>query len=243
MSGYAGSTRRGRSRGGRRLTKIVVVLLVLAGLAVGVDFLARSVAEARLASEIQSHGFPKKPDVTIEGFPFLTQVARRDLSQVRISSTDVPEGLLTITDVNAVLSGVHIDSRLNGATVDQVTGTVLISFPDLARTLTQQVGPLGSLLGAAGLTLSDAGPDEARASLDLLVTTGSATWRVTQLSGNELNIRLVSSSNVPSSLLGSISNINVQIPKLPLGMTIQSVRITPAGVAGTISGHDLSFNG
>jgi hypothetical protein len=180
--------------------------------------------------------------VTIEGFPFLTQAARRDLTQVRISSADVPEGPLTITNVNAVLNGVHIDSSLNGATVDQLTGTVLISFPDLARTLTQQVGPLGSLLGGAGLTLSDAGPDEAKASLDLLVTTGSATWRVTQLSGNELNIRLISSSNVPSSLLSSISNINVQIPKLPLGMTIQSVRITPEGVNGTISGHDLSFS-
>jgi hypothetical protein len=239
VSGYAGNTRR---RGGRRLTRIVVALLVLVGLLVGADFLARSIAEAKLAAEIQSHGFPKKPDVTIEGFPFLTQAARRDLTQVRISSADVPEGPLTITNVNAVLNGVHIDSSLNGATVDQLTGTVLISFPDLARTLTQQVGPLGSLLGGAGLTLSDAGPDEAKASLDLLVTTGSATWRVTQLSGNELNIRLISSSNVPSSLLSSISNINVQIPKLPLGMTIQSVRITPEGVNGTISGHDLSFS-
>ena len=36
-----------------------------------------------MASEIQQQGFPKKPDVTINGFPFLTQVISRDFKNIK----------------------------------------------------------------------------------------------------------------------------------------------------------------
>jgi hypothetical protein len=77
--------------------------------------------------------------------------------------------------------------------------------------------------------------------LNLVVTSGSATWRVTWLSGNRLNIRLVGSDGLPSSLLGSIQDITVQVPKLPLGLTIDSVQVTPAGVVGRVSGSNVPF--
>jgi hypothetical protein len=106
-----------------------------------------------------------------------------------------------------------------------------------------QLGPLGNLLSSSGLTLSAAGPDEVKASLNLLVASGSATWRVSRLSGRELQIRLVSSSGVPSSALSSLQTINIPIPKLPLGVKIDSVHITPQGVVGHISGRNLAFGG
>jgi hypothetical protein len=33
----------------------------------------------------------------------------------------------------------------------------------------------------------------------------------------------------------------VQIPNLPLGLTIDSVTVTPGGVVGRVSGHDVPF--
>ena len=117
----------------------------------------------------------------------------------------------------------------------------MISFSSLGNTLTQQVGPLGSLLNGAGLSLTAAGPHEVKASLNVLVVSGSATWRVSRLSDNRLDVRLVSSSGLPSSLLSSIQDITLQLPKLPLGLTIDSVQVSPAGVVGRVSGTNVPF--
>jgi hypothetical protein len=231
-----------RRRGGclRWLVIGVVALLVLA---VAGDFVAKAVAENVAASQIQQQGFPKKPSVTIEGFPFLTQVAARDISQVRLSSSDVSAGPVEVSQVSAVLNGVHLNSGYTSGTIDQLSGTVLITFPALATALTNALGPASTVAGAVGLTLSDAGPGEVKASVDLVVASGSATWKVTRLSGQEMNVRLISTSGVPASALSSVSNFTFAIPKLPFGMTIQQVAVTPAGIVGQISGHDLPFGG
>jgi hypothetical protein len=64
---------------------------------------------------------------------------------------------------------------------------------------------------------------------------------VSRVNGNTLNIHLVSSNGLPSSLLGSIQNLNLQIPQMPLGLAIDSVSVTPGGVVGLVSGHDVPF--
>jgi hypothetical protein len=219
-----------------------VTIVVIAAILLGLDFGARAVAESVMASKIQQRGLPSKPSVSIAGFPFLTQVANRDFSHVTISATDVPDGQVTITTVNAAATGVRLNSyAFSSGTIGNLSGTALISFGSLASTLTTQFGPLGSLVHGAGLNLTDAGPDEVRATLNLVVTSGSAVWRVTRVSGNSLNIHLVSSNGLPPALLGSIQDLNLQIPNLPLGLTIDSVSVTPSGVVGLVSGHDVPF--
>jgi LmeA-like phospholipid-binding len=223
------------------LRTFLIVLVVVVGLAVVADFVAKSFAQNKLASEIQQHGFPKKPSVSIAGFPFLTQVASRNIQKVKISSQNIPEGPVQISRVSATMTGIHLNSGFTSGTVSQLAGSVLVTFPSLAKTLNSQIGPLGSLVGSSGLTLSAASSDEIKASLDLVVASGSATWRITRRSNQEFSATLVASSGVPSSLLGAIRTFSVKIPELPLGMKIDSVHITPEGVVGQISGHDLSF--
>jgi hypothetical protein len=222
---------------------VLIVVIVLIGLLVAADFAAKAFAQGKLASEIQSHGFPKKPAVSIAGFPFLTQLVARDFHRVTISSGNVPEGPVTINKISAVLSGVRITSGFNGATVDQVTGTVFITFPELANALTSQAGGLGSLVGGAGLTLTAAGSNEVKATMNLVVISGSATWRITELSGNQISVRLVSSNGLPSSLLSSISNIKLRLPALPFHLTVQSLSVTPSGISGQLTGSHLSLGG
>ena len=77
---------------------IIIVLIVLIALLVAADFAARAFAENKAASEIQQQGFPKKPSVDIEGFPFLTQVAAHQFHQINISSTNDTEGPLDISE-------------------------------------------------------------------------------------------------------------------------------------------------
>jgi len=228
--------------GVHRGRRYLLILAIVVALLVVLDFVSRAVAENIMATQIQKQGLSQKPDVSIGGFPFLTQVASKNFQQVMISTTNLTEGPVTITKVGVIANGIRLKSYSSASgTITSLSGTALISFSSLGNTLAQQVGPLGQLLNGAGLQLTDAGPDEVKASLNLVVTSGSATWRVTRLSGNQLHIGLVSSSGLPSSLLGSIQSLNVQIPKLPLGLTIDSVNVTPSGVVGRISGHDVSF--
>lgn len=232
-----------QSRRGRRpLRNVIIAIVVVLALLVGADFAAKAAAENVLASKIQQQGLPRRPDVTIEGFPFLTQAAAKQFRQVDLSAANLPEGPVTITSLHATASDVRLNSyRFNSGTIQRVSGTALISYSSLATTLTRQIGDLGTLLRGAGLQLAPAGPNEVRASLNLIVSSGSATWRISLLPGQVLNIRLVGSSGLPAALLSSIQNVNVRIPKLPLGLTIGRVSVTPAGVVGTIGASDVPF--
>jgi hypothetical protein len=233
---------RGPGPGGRRARRYLIALVIIVVVLVVLDFAARVAAENVMASKIEQQGLQHKPSVTIDGFPFLTQVASKNFQQVNLRAADQTEGPVTITSINATGRNIRLNSyAFSSGTIGSLSGTAVISFSSLANTLTQQVGPLGSLLNGAGLNLTAAGPSEVKATLNLVVTSGSATWRVTQLSGNRLGIRLVDSSGLPSSLLGSIQDITVQLPKLPLGLTIDSVQVTTAGVVGRVSGSNVPF--
>jgi LmeA-like phospholipid-binding len=236
-------TRRASSKG-RRVRRYAIVIMIVIVLLVALDFAARVVAENVIASKIEHQGLQHKPDVTIDGFPFLTQVASRDFERVNLTASDQTAGPVTITTINATARNIKLNSfAFSSGTIGSLSGTALISFSSLGNALTQQVGPLGSLLNGAGLNLTDAGSHRVKASLNVLVVSGSATWRVTLLSGSRLNITLVNSSGLPSSLLGSIQDISLQLPKLPLGLTIDSVQVSPAGLVGRVSATNVPFSG
>jgi hypothetical protein len=236
---YGDERVRTRRRGRRWVIAIVVVIVLL----VGADFAARAVAENVAASQFQQQGhLSTKPDVTIEGFPFLPQVISKDISDVHVGISSLQEGPVTFTSINAVATGIRLNSyAFRSGTIGHISGTALISFSSLGNTLATQFGPLGQLLNGAGLNLSEASPDEVKASLNLVVTTGSATWRITRVTGNQLNISLVSSSGLPGSLLSGIQDKTITIPALPLGLTLDSLSVTPTGIVGGIGGSNVPF--
>jgi hypothetical protein len=242
MTQVATRSMRGGRSGSRRGGRWVIALVVLVAVLVGLDFAARAEAESVLASKIEQEGLTSKPDVTIDGFPFLTQVASKEFRRVTVTASNVSAGPVTITTVNATATEIRINSyAFSSGTISNLSGTARISFASLGNTLTTQFGALGSLLRGAGLQLSYAGPDEVRATINLLVTTGSATWRVTRLSGNELSVSLVGSSGLPTSVVDSVQNLTLHLPKLPLGLTINSIAVTPSGVVGDVGGRNVPF--
>jgi LmeA-like phospholipid-binding len=243
-TGYTGYDDAAPPRTRRRhpLRTTIIVVIVLLGLLVALDFGARAIAQNKMASEIQQQGFPKKPDVSINGFPFLTQVISRDFKDIQVSSSNITEGPLLIQGINATMTGVHVNSSFQSGTIDHLHGTMAVTFPALANAMTSQAGALGSLI-SSGLTLSDAGNNEVKASLNLLggLASGTAVWKVTRTSGNEISVQLVSSSGIGSAATSGISDITVPLPKLPLGMTIQSISVTPTGLTAVVTGQNVSF--
>ena len=84
-----------------RLRNTIIALVVLLVVLVAVDRLAAFYVQGRIASQIQDQGFPAKPNVSIKGFPFLTQVISRHFQEVQISSQNVKAGPVEIKSINA----------------------------------------------------------------------------------------------------------------------------------------------
>lgn len=98
---------------GRRLS---VAFVILALLAVGADFGVRIWAEGRLAASVQrSFELPEKPNLDLDGFPFLLRLAQGRFASATVESEDV------------VLEGLRVASvRIDGR-------DVRFSFRDLVR--------------------------------------------------------------------------------------------------------------
>jgi hypothetical protein len=121
---------------------LLVVLVVLLGLAAIADRVAVGVAEDRVAEAIAERGdLAGTPEVSVEGWPFLTQAVAGDYDDVRVqlSAADLgrPEG--TTADVRLRGVRVPLSEVLGGSVteipVDRIEGTVTLSYELLSREL------------------------------------------------------------------------------------------------------------
>lgn len=211
---------------------MVIVLLAILGLLFGLDRAAAAYTAGRIATKLQAEGFPVKPNVTVEGFPFLTQLIRRHLDGVEVTSPKFPVGQVTASiDVHG--TDITLDSGYQSGTIAQIDGTGLITFASLAK--------LPGLANVPGLKISGAGPHTVKLSANIAIFAATAIARVTLPSPHEIALSLVSASGVPAALLDPIRHLTVQIPALPLGLTVQSVTVSPQGVVIRVSGSNASF--
>jgi len=229
--GYQGPPTRPRRRRRRWpwITLIVIVLVLVLG-----DRAANAYTEDRMASQMQSSlALSGKPDVTIQGFPFLTQLAARNFKTVDVNASNEtagPGGQLEIANLTATLHGMHIHGT-NSATVDQFTASALVTFTALAHA--------GGI--PQGITLGPDGPNRIKASLDLGPLSESATAQITQTGPGRINIKVVDGSGITSAILGGL-NFNVNIPKLPAGVSIKSISVTQQGLKITAAGTNTTLS-
>jgi LmeA-like phospholipid-binding len=228
--GYGPAARMPRRARRRRhplvwLAVVVVLLLVIAGVA---DQVFRGYAQNQVAQRIQQQsGMSAKPSVSIEGWPFLTQVAAHDLKAVDISANNVTanSGKLPFS-FTAKATGVHLSSSFNGATVDHINGQATVPFSSVATLV-----PGGS---AATITADPAdGPNAVKVDLGVA---GSVTGTVKLTSPSKITITLSSASGL-ASLFSQLSGnaIVITVPQLPAGLVVRSVSVTSQGIVATAS--------
>ncbi|GAA3371947.1 hypothetical protein GCM10017744_101550 [Streptomyces antimycoticus] len=108
-----------------RITLIVVV--ILGGLFVAADRIAVYIAESKAADKIKSsQGLTTTPNVSIKGFPFLTQVAGKELDEVDVGvdglTTATGDGRsVRVTELDAKLHNVRISGSFSSASADRAT--------------------------------------------------------------------------------------------------------------------------
>lgn len=237
-----------RRRRHRGLTALLVVLIVLAAIFVIGDQVARGYAQNMIAGKIQdSSNLTSKPSVSIKGWPFITQVASRDVHQVNISAHNVEESGLDFSSIDATASDVRLNSGYNGGTIGTTTGTAVVSYATVAaqsgiKGLSLSADPSGGP-GAAKITLSSLA-DVLPASVAQFLPSGpvSGVAKITE-SGPDLSVRTESLGKVPLSRLGSVGDFTIRIPRLPMDMSVTGVTTTPQGLGVQVTAHDTTLSG
>ncbi|MER5942086.1 DUF2993 domain-containing protein [Streptomyces sp. NPDC001928] len=137
--------------------KAVVGILVLAAFLTLADRWALLYAERRAADTLKDRlHLAAAPEVEIDGFPFLTQLADERLDSVKVTVPDVAADRVSLAQVTATATDVRLDTdgpaSVRGADVPHLEGDVLLSFADLNREL-----------GASQVTFTGEGHDRVRA--------------------------------------------------------------------------------
>jgi hypothetical protein len=228
------------------LTLIVVVALLL----VAADRVAWYVAERGVATAIQqSEDLPQRPDVSINGVPFLTQAFRGKYRDVEVGFRDVPaqEGV-TVDSLDAHLTGVHVPLRdivnrsVERTPVDRADATGRMTFAALDAATAQQIpsnqlsvkygpGTAPDRLSVTGTYTTRAGALQLRGETRLEVQNGSLVVTVVPES---LNVPVVVRAAV-ARLLG----VTYQMPELPFGFRVRSVSVAEDGVSVSASAENV----
>ena len=226
--GYGAKPPRRRRR--RRGTGLAITLIVILAVLFFGDQGAKLYAQHMIANKIESSGLGITPAVSIEGWPFLTQIVAHDVQAIDISASNVTTTTGKVPfSFAARASGVHLNSSFSGATIDKINGSATVTYAALA-----------SLLPIPGLTI---GPDRAAGPNAVQLTTalGGATGTIQDTSANVITLHVDSLSGLASmvsSLLGGStlqSDYTIDIPKLPAGLVVRSVAVTSKGVVASAS--------
>ena len=231
----------GRQRRRRRVRRSVIALfsiLVLAILLAIGDRVANAVAENDMASQFTANGFPVKPSVTIEGFPFLTQLVAKDFKKVDISASNIPAGPVTIDSMHATITYMHISSFSSSASakVDHVTATAFISFGALAAA--------GGLGGGSGITVTQAGPDKLKISASLGgIFSASEEAVIKQTGPQSISVQVVDNGTTAGSLLSAFGPFSFNLPQgVPASLRITGLTLNAQGLTVSAAASNATFS-
>ena len=211
---------------------VVLILLVIA------DRVALAVTENDMASSFQQNGFPVKPSVTIEGFPFLTQLAAKDFNKVDISASNVPAGPVKITSVSATINGLHVSSFSSTASarVDHMTATAFVSFGALAAA--------GGVAGGTGITVTPDGANTVKINAGVGgVFSDTEEAQILQTGPQTITIKILPSNSPIGSLLSSFGSFSFNLPKgVPASLKITGVTLNSQGLTVSAAASNATFS-
>jgi hypothetical protein len=228
------------------LSGVLGGLLLVALLLVGVDRLAAYAASRIVADRLKtSEHLTTTPQVTIRGFPFLTQVFDGRLREVDVTAHDVDRGGLRFVTVSAELTGVRLDlsrllhGHLGAVPVQSGRAQASVSYADLDRYAAVRGLPVA--FHAAGTRLAVTG------RLTVLGQTVAASAdAAVGVAGGALTIRYVpggSGAQAPvADLLSRVLAYRIDTGRLPFGFRLRSVRVGQTGLAlaATATGIDVA---
>jgi len=250
-------------RGRKTAVVLTVLVVLLGGLLVVADRVAASAAESVISGQVAKEMAARNvasagpPEVSVRGFPFLTQVLRGRydgitiaVPQPRVGGVQLQRLTLDATDVTAPLE--VITSHQGRVIADKITGTAELSW--------QSVSTLLDMAGATGVDPSSVQLSYVNGEVQLtapatlagrqltLVATGTVAF-----SSGKIRLQLtrivVKGDGIPASVSGLAQAYvqylsgEIKLPVLPYQPEISDVRTTSAGITVTALARQVVLAG
>jgi hypothetical protein len=130
--------------------KLIIVLVVLAGLFIAADFGARALAESWVSRELAtSLHLSQRPGVSLGGFPFIPHLVTGDVPSISADAKDFSSNGLAFADVSLTLHRVTFSStqlargQKTKISFHDGTGTASLTGEDVTKALQAGGAPSG----------------------------------------------------------------------------------------------------
>lgn len=216
------------------MKRLLVTLVVLAGLLAVADRVAATVASNAVADQVRVSAELASADVSIGGFPFLTQALGGRYDSVSVVARGVAAGEVTVDRLEATLTGVSVPlSDVLSGSVDEVPvasvrATALVAYDELARRSGDRqltVAAAGDRLRVTG-SVSVLGQTMTASALSTVRVDGGAIV----VTAASYSVGAAGASEAISRALGGRFDLRIPVTGLPYGLQVSGVSVTPTGV-------------
>lgn len=237
----------------RSVRRIVITLVVLAGLLIAGDrvaaWAAGELVATRVDDEMASYDVSaESSEADVAGVPFLTQVVSGEYQEVTLWLRDVGSASVRLPEVRLTATGVTAPTSalINGSgqiRAERVVGAAVVGY-----------GTIAEQAGVDGLELSAADANDriaVRLPVELLGTrltlTGTATVDVAD-GAVRVRAEELTAEELPPGAASEVERLVRQLsfdyplPALPYGLAVESVRTRPEGVEVTLSAVDVPLS-
>jgi len=221
---------------------LMIAVLVLLGLAVAADRVLVVLTEDLLADTIQEEGqLPGEPDISIEGFPFLTQAINGRYDSVRVGvdveALGLPPG--ATADIQLVGAQVPLSSVFSGSIssvpVEKVLGTVTFPFDYIG----EQLGGATVTRDGSGLrvetTVSLLGQDfQVAATAELALVGREVALTASNVEGFGADL-----PDEVTAVVLDLLDLSLPVPELPFGLVFTGIQVVGDGMRVVAEGNDI----
>jgi len=226
--------------GARGIALGVAVLLTVAGGAVVVDRAAVSTAQGEVVRELRRNfdGVVGEPAVTIEGFPFLTQVLAGTL-------TDVTARVDGVTVDGVAVTGVRLDAAGVSTSQPYTVHQAVLSATLPSAALEQLIASKANLDVALRLDGNRLVAATTLLGLDVTATVvpraqdGRIRVDIADVTLGGLPIGV---GDLPGAVAARLRNLTIPFDGLPAGMRLAGVVVRDGGVRITAAGTDVALS-
>lgn len=231
------------------MRRLVITLAVLVGILALADRGLAMVAANATADQVKRHeGLRERPDVTFEGFPFVTQAFGGNFTSVKVTARDVVREGLTIDRIDAHLKGVKVNlgdalgGKVNAVPVREGEATVRVAYGDLQRFLASKPGNIriesrgGSVVVVTTFGIPGSGAVDVEGTPRVAVSESSIRVTVSNVR------RAGGGAGIPSALAAQAAaraSFTIPLTDMPFGIRASSAELTDTALVVTASARGL----
>lgn len=219
------------------MRKLIIFLVVIIVVVVAADRVGDVVAERLVADNLQtSQHLQQRPDVSIDGIPFLTQFASGHYQHIEIDAQNVQVGStdLYVSTLHADFHTVTVSRSFSKFAAKTANARATVNYAALTRLLHVQV----RYAGGGRLQLTKKFPVIGRETVTFKASYANGALRFGQ---GAINGAGKIGSKV-ESVLSDYFNVRTSLGRFPFNVKVQRLAVTASGLLITLAGRSLVYN-